>query len=188
MAKVDKDIPDLTPILIVLNGLLRSFEGTVSSIFNMDKLNSYNAVSTKLVSAAYRMKAQALHLGDEDQEALVMISQRGWGGRTSNNSYRFKKDSGQSSEDRKTGPICYCCRKPRHIARNCSESKYKPPKRKNKKVNAVEEESDSKKDEYNELEASIAEVTKTLDNHNWYLDLGASEHITTKSCALDTMR
>jgi hypothetical protein len=77
MAKVDKDIPDLTPILIVLNGLLRSFEGTVSSIFNMDKLNSYNAVSTKLVSAAYRMKAQALHLGDEDQEALVMISQRG---------------------------------------------------------------------------------------------------------------
>lgn len=138
MAKIGKDIPNLKLVQIIFNALSRSFKGTISSISNMDELPLYDAVSAKLVSTSYQMKARVLYLGNEDQEALVTISQYGKGGRTNNNSYRIKKDSGQSNEDHKTRPIYYCCGKLRYIVWNYSENKYKPPKRKNKKVNAIE--------------------------------------------------
>jgi hypothetical protein len=32
------------------------------------------------------------------------------------------------------------------------------------------------------------EITKFLDNHNWFLDSGASEHITSEKTMLDMTR
>jgi deoxyhypusine synthase len=46
-------------------------------------------------------------------------------------------------------------RKSGHIARNCVDSKYRPQEGQERTVNAVVEE-----EEYEELEASIAEITK----------------------------
>ena len=38
---------------------------------------------------------------------------------------------------------------------------------------------------HEDLEASIMEITKSLDNHNWFLDFGALEHITSDNDKLD---
>jgi hypothetical protein len=48
MAKMEEDIPNLILVHIVVNNLPESFKGMISSIFNMDKLTSYDVVSAKL--------------------------------------------------------------------------------------------------------------------------------------------
>ena len=81
--------------------------------------------------------------------------------------------------------ICYCCGKQKHIARNYPDNKYRPTERKKKKVNTIEDSDDS---EHEDLEASIIKITKSLDNHNWFRDSGALEHITSDSDKLDLKR
>ena len=184
---MDEDVPDTTLVQLVLNRLPQSFDVTISSISNMDALPTLDGIRAKLISVAHRMQQRSLQLGEEDQEALLTRSQQGRRKARGGSSQHGCKSNNQDTEDKQSraSPICYYYGKTRHIARNYLDNKYRPLEKKNKHVNSVEESDDS---EHEELEASIMEFTQSLDNHNWFLDSGASKHIISDSSKLDITR
>jgi hypothetical protein len=155
MARMGENVLDTTLVQLVLNGLPRSFDNSISSISNLDVLPSFDRVSAKLLTEAHRMQQRSIQLGEEDQEALV--AQYGkMKIRTAGASTRDKKTLEKIPDSKGRRPIiCYTCGKSGHIARNCVDSKYRPQEGQERTVNAVVEE-----EEYEELEASIAEITK----------------------------
>lgn len=77
---------------------------------------------------------------------------------------------------------CFVCRKKGHMANDCFDQKsLADPKEKEKSANVVEKDNDSDAPSSDEgvIEVALAEFDSCIDSsQNWYLDSGASHHVT----------
>ena len=172
---------DQTLVQLLLNGLPRSYEGVVQTLSNLDIILTFDQLTTRLLTEAARQEQRTSQLGDE--EALAAYFQ---GNRISPNvhdttqgqfnHHRFRGFPRRGSSPRPgrgrgfTRPpiTCYNYGKTGHIARDCySQTQVLRGSGRNAYANAVEN-----------LEVALAQLQEMNHNTPWYMDSGASTHVT----------
>ena len=178
-------VSDQTICQLLLNGLPRSYEGVVQTLSNLDTVLTFDQLSTRLLTEAARQEQRTSQLGDD--EALVThfkynrmppgmhSTPRGQYPSSEFSHFRgFPRRGSMSRGGRGRSPsrpqiICYQCGKTGHIARDCF-SNSQPQRGYNNRsayANAVEN-----------LEVAIAQLQDFNVNSPWYMDSGATTHVT----------
>ncbi|PKU81629.1 Retrovirus-related Pol polyprotein from transposon TNT 1-94 [Dendrobium catenatum] len=146
-------------LLYTLNGLPPSYNALKTTIRAMQSTMDLDSLYSLLLSEEINLQSETfrqIQLGDS---STTLYSNRGLGWRG-----RARSSSQQSRPSTSSIPRCQICNKKGHLAHYCWH-------RLNTSVNAPDTTSTTT--------ASRAMVAATeSDNHDWYLDSGASAHLT----------
>jgi hypothetical protein len=204
LASLGAPIPVGTLIQSMLNGLPSSYDSLIQSVEQSAALPSFEQLGAKLLVEFNRLKARAIQIGDE--EALIAqlqktnfqgkgkgsnrgrgASNRGKGGRSGSTK---SLSGGRELEYEGQHLFCYVCGKTNHIARDCFFRKKSVPQNKGSVNSAEESKLESSKesdtDEESGLEIAFSEFQSSSDTSKpWFMDSGASRHVTGYKSSLD---